>query len=303
MTALTVGFVPEHFSTPIRFALDKGFFAGQGLDVKLVPFPSGSGHLIQCLGDGLIDIAVGLTEAFVAGTAKGNTSYKTIGTYVDSPLCWAISTGAKRDELLLAEQLAGKRIGVLRIGLGLYVMLFVLGLQRQFAPPFFADFTINHTFKNLRDLVNLVDGVDGGVSDAFMWEYFTSKRYYDLGEIKQIGEIYTPWPLWVVTARLELVATQLDALKGFVEAVRQGVAYFELHQNEAAEYIYTHLDYSEEDARAWLKTVRFSSNPGLVDWDRVVTKTAEVLTTAGVLTDDKATIDARLQEGVVGLFV
>ena len=42
------------------------------------------------------------------------------------------------------------------------------------------------TFANLRNAVN------DGSADFFLWEHFTSKRYYDNGSIKRIGEIYTP---------------------------------------------------------------------------------------------------------------
>lgn len=64
-----------------------------------------------------LDIAIGLTEGFV--TALGNqgdaAGFKLVGTYVDTPLCWAISTGANR-ELRDVKMLEGKKIGVSRIG-------------------------------------------------------------------------------------------------------------------------------------------------------------------------------------------
>ena len=52
-----------------------------------------------------IDVGIGLTEGWVAALAKaqqahpgsGKGDFKLIGTYVDSPLCWAISTGANRE--------------------------------------------------------------------------------------------------------------------------------------------------------------------------------------------------------------
>lgn len=39
-STIRIGFVPEHFSTPLHFA-EKHF----GLDAKLIPFPSGTGHM------------------------------------------------------------------------------------------------------------------------------------------------------------------------------------------------------------------------------------------------------------------
>lgn len=64
-----------------------------------------------------IDIAIGLTEGFVAalGNQGNGAGFKLVGTYVETPLCWAISTGADRD-LDQAEQLKEKKCGVSRIG-------------------------------------------------------------------------------------------------------------------------------------------------------------------------------------------
>jgi ABC-type nitrate/sulfonate/bicarbonate transport system substrate-binding protein len=48
---LRIGYVPEHFSTPLFFAKEQGYYKDHGLDLEFVPFPSGSGHLIQSLKD------------------------------------------------------------------------------------------------------------------------------------------------------------------------------------------------------------------------------------------------------------
>ena len=83
---LRIGFVPEHFSTPLHFA-QKHF----DLSATLKPFPSGSGHMITALRAGEIDVAIGLTEAWVAGLGKedapGDGGYRIVGTYVETPLC------------------------------------------------------------------------------------------------------------------------------------------------------------------------------------------------------------------------
>lgn len=102
----------EHFSTPLHFAVQH-----YSLDASLIPFPSGTGHLVTSLQSNQLDIAVGLTEGFVRalGNQGGDPEFQLVGTYVESPLCWAISTGARR-ELDDVERLKGKRIGVSRIG-------------------------------------------------------------------------------------------------------------------------------------------------------------------------------------------
>ena len=73
--------------------------------------------MITSLQANEIDIGIGLTEGWIAalGKQKENASFKLVGTYVETPLCWAISTGA-HSELSSKDQLNGKRIGVSRLG-------------------------------------------------------------------------------------------------------------------------------------------------------------------------------------------
>lgn len=275
---LVVGYIPEHFSTPLFFAEKHGFYAKHGVDVEFKPFPSGSGHLIQSLSEGEITAAVGLTEAFIRGIAAGADHYRLVGTYVQSPLQWAVSTGTER-ELKSEDELQGRVCGVSRMGSGSDVMSRVLQQQKGWSADF--RYEVCNTFANLRAAVN------GGTADFFMWEYFTSKKYYDNGEIKQIGEIYTPWPSWVVVANRELVGEHADLLKKFTAAINDGIQYFEAHPDEAVEYIAAHFDYSEADARAWLQTVKFSADAGTVD-PAIVENTVAILQKAVELPADCA---------------
>jgi ABC-type nitrate/sulfonate/bicarbonate transport system substrate-binding protein len=278
----------EHFSTPLEFA--KQYY---GLDAQLLPYPSGTGHMVTALQAGEIDVGVGLTEGWIAAlgkaqAAKQDAGFRVVGTYVETPLCWAISTGAKR-ELTGIPDLKDHKVGVSRIGSGSYVMSFVLADQQGWldtssdSPPFPVE--VLNTFANLRDAVN------NSTADFFMWEHFTSKRYYDNGEIKRIGDIYTPWSSWKIVASNALVDSTdsksplKEQLEDALQKINKGVKHFEENQEEAVQYISTKLDYSEEDAREWLKTVQFSKDVRGVD-PAVVEKTVSILQKAGVLTAD-----------------
>lgn len=108
--------------------------------------------MISALESGELDVAIGLTEGWVAGlgkreikekeekenarlkqqkegaappaqdTAEKKTTkrhqWKMVGTYVETPLCWAISTGAKREDLVEkgVPGLEGGKIGISRFG-------------------------------------------------------------------------------------------------------------------------------------------------------------------------------------------
>ncbi|KAK4206646.1 hypothetical protein QBC37DRAFT_434630 [Rhypophila decipiens] len=285
---LRIGYVPEHFSTPIHFA--KRHF---GLSAELVPFPSGTGHMITALRAGEIDVGIGLTEGWIAGLGRENLEpadggYRLVGTYVETPLCWAISTGTNRAEITGVESLKGGKIGVSRIGSGSYVMGYVLADQQGWlsskdkSEPFKETVVLN-TFANLRRAVN------DGEADFFMWEHFTSKKYYDNGEIRRVGEIYTPWSSWKIVASTALIGAgnKLDErVEELFGKLNEGIKYFNEHLDEAVNFISTELDYSEADAREWLKTVRFPENTRGVDM-AVVDKTVGLLCKAGVLVPGK----------------
>lgn len=77
--------------------------------------------MVTALQANQIDVGIGLTEGWVAGLGKAqaegrNAGYSLVGTFVETPLCWAISTGAGRDDITGIEGLMGKKMGVSRIG-------------------------------------------------------------------------------------------------------------------------------------------------------------------------------------------
>lgn len=230
--------------------------------------------MIAALRSDQLDVGIGLTEAWVAGLARPDPGYRLIGSYVRSPLCWAISTGAAR-HIESVEDLKGAKVGVSRVGSGSYVMAYVLAermgwLKRRGEAPF--------RFKELQTFERLRDAVRDAEADAFMWEHFTSKRYYDSGEIKRVGEIYTPWASWKIAGR----DPSDGRLAAMFESLDKGIRHFRENQDEAVKYIAENLDYSAEDATAWLDTVTFEDSTSLVD-AADIQKTIDVLDAAGIL--------------------
>ena len=78
--------------------------------------------MIAALRAGEINVAIGLTEGWVAGLGRKpgakepGSGYSIVGTYVESPLTWAISTGAERLGVKGVEALKGGKLGVSRMG-------------------------------------------------------------------------------------------------------------------------------------------------------------------------------------------
>ncbi|KAI9771062.1 MAG: hypothetical protein M1839_002959 [Geoglossum umbratile] len=239
--------------------------------------------MIQALRAGEIDVGIGLTEGWVAGLGKKGGDdrefYRLVGTYVETPLCWAISTGTNRTDLTSISDLKGTKMGVSRIGSGSYVMGFVLADEQSWlqAPgelPF-SPITLS-TFANLRGAVN------DHTADFFMWEHFTSKRYHDNGAIKRLGEIYTPWSSWKIVAAPSLLVAGDQRLPALFASLDKGISHFSTHPDEAVSHISTALDYTPADARAWLSTVRFAQGVRGVR-SSVVATTMACLQNAGVI--------------------
>ncbi|KAK9373797.1 uncharacterized protein V1513DRAFT_402317 [Lipomyces chichibuensis] len=283
-SGLKVGYVPEHFSTPLFFAQSEGYYKDVGLSPEFKPFLTGTGDMIKALKENDIDMAVGLTEGWVAGLGNRRAEYKIVGTYVQSPLRWAISTGDNREDIQSIADLQGKCFGVSRLGSGSYVMAFVLARQQGWPgnPP--VSFNILGTFKNLRAAVRDRE------ADAFMWEYFTSKKYYDNNEIKYIGSIYTPWPSWTITAADSLLNNEPNTrtIGKFFSAVNKGIQHFRTNPEKAVDYISTNLDYTAEDAREWMKTVNFADDVSVVDRSVIIDKTFTILNDANVIENAEA---------------
>ena len=158
-------------------------------------------------------------------------------------------------------------------------MSYVLAQQRNWLEagkePF--EFVVCENFKNLRDAVN------SGKADAFMWERFTTKKYYDSGEIRQVGDIYTPWPSWMIAAHTsQLEGDNGKRLKKFLDAVNKGIEHFNGNVDEGLEWIAGNLDYTKDDAKEWQKTCTFSSDVTKGD-EKMAAEVVDILTKAGVV--------------------
>jgi len=108
-----------------------------GKTFTLVECPSGTGQIIARLKNDEIDVAIALTDPLISGIANGSTSYKLVGSYVSSPLRWAVITG-KGSEYKEISDLKGKDpykktidIGISRPGSGSQTMASVMAQQQD----------------------------------------------------------------------------------------------------------------------------------------------------------------------------
>jgi len=165
-----IGYVPEHYLLPLHLANRNSLFP---FPVELTPCPSGTGQMISLLREDKIDLAIGLTEGWVAGLltpeGKQQRGYSIVGSWVENPLRWSIVTGKGREELSSVKDLLeggvakGKvKVGVSRMGSGSHVMAFVLAQREGWDTEKEVEFEVLGPFKELRD------GVNEGKADFFM---------------------------------------------------------------------------------------------------------------------------------------
>lgn len=205
---IRIGFVPEHYLLPLHLCTKHSLFPSN-LQISLVPFPSGTGHMITSLRAKEIDLAIGLTEGWIAGLLNADNykkpaqekGYSIVGSWVSTPLRWAIVTGRNRDEISSVDDLKQhRRVGVSRLGSGSHIMAFVLAQQEGWLRQTKDQKSEGLSLIPLGPFKDLRDGVTSSSADFFMWEHFTTKPWFDgeETELKKIGEIYTPWPSWLL---------------------------------------------------------------------------------------------------------
>jgi hypothetical protein len=309
---LRIGYVPEHYLLPLHLTTFP-------FPVTLIPFPSGTGHMITSLRTDAIDLAIGLTEGWVAGllTAQGQKEkgYTIVGRWVQNPLRWAIVTGRDRADInTLADLHHHRRVGVSRLGSGSHIMAFVLAQQEGWTSSSSQPST-PLSFIPLGPLPSLISGVTGQpntdpTADFFMWEHFTTKPYFHAAEdshsppppLKKLGEIYTPWPSWHIAASQKTFPhpDRDERLASAFAALDQGITKFNQDPEIAVRMLGTGeagCHYGEEDAREWLKKVEFADSTRGVD-GRVLGDVLKVLQAAGVVDKEVVIADG---DGVIGV--
>ena len=304
---IRIGYVPEHYLLPLH--LSKFPFP-----VELEPFPSGTGHMIMALRSNEIDLAIGLTEGWVAGLLNKQgrrlRGYKIVGSWVDNPLRWAIVTGRNRPDIKSVIDLQKhRRVGVSRLGSGSHVMAFVLAQQQGWLNAEKSggqkalEIVPLGPFADLRDGVTGIKGQKATV-DFFMWEHFTTKPYFhgEKAPLEKISEIYTPWPSWHIAASTSRFPDPINDknLKQIFQSLDLGIQSFNADTGPGLRMLGTGelgCHYTEDDAREWLKAARFTSSTRGVE-GHVMDHVVKVLQGAGVVEND---VKISPDDGVVGI--
>lgn len=140
------------------------------------------------------------------------------------------------------------------------------------APPF--QVTVCGPFAELRKAVN------DGKADAFMWEHYTTKKFWDNGELKHLGEIPTPWNGWHIATRGSQANPRVSS--ALYPALTKGLEHFKNDREDAIDFITSEMDYSKADAEAWYDEVSYPLSFGNINRDGI-SAAIQSLRTAGFI--------------------
>lgn len=260
--------VPEAFNDCFQHA----DFAGKNVpcSAKLVLHPGGSGSMLNSVKGGQVDAAFALTDCIVAAIENGDP-VRLAAPLVRSPLTWAVIVAGK-GSITSLDELSDATWGISRVGSGSHVMVQTLASKRGWtAEP---RFKVCGNFQGLRDAVN-----DGTV-DAFLWEHFTTRPFEDKGDVRIIDGVPTPWGCFSVVVsedckRIHDIHAVVDA---FLEAGKQ---FLEDPGNVGV--ISLKYGMSEDDAKGWMRGVRYATSGERFVPQEELGMTREILRKAGVI--------------------
>jgi ABC-type nitrate/sulfonate/bicarbonate transport system substrate-binding protein len=251
--AVRVGGVPEHFNYPWRLAKERGYFNKHNVEVEWTTYQNGTGSMINALRNGQVDVIVALTEGLVSESLRGG-DFQLFGTYVQSPLRWAVITG-HNSPYQSVEDLKGETFAISRFTSGSHLMAGVLASNYGW--------DVNEVqFKVVGSLKDLKDSVNSGETAAFLWEYFMTKPYADSGEVRFIGEISTPWSCFMMAARKDFLESNVETLHNLLEGLQEAIRDFYTEPG-VTEDIAKEFGLQLDDAKMWHSSVTITGVPSI----------------------------------------
>ncbi|UJR38635.1 hypothetical protein I4U23_031300 [Adineta vaga] len=277
---IRVAGVPEHFNEPWIIGLEEELFLKEGIDIKWHSVKEGTGAMLNKLKSDEVDVIVALTEGLINEICKGS-DIRLIGTYVQSPLIWSVSTGSNSNFNSI-EDLKGEIFGISRYQSGSHLMSCVLANQYGWKQNEI-EFLINDNFENLRKSVN------DKTSSAFLWEYFMQKPFYDKGEIRRIGEIITPWPCFLIASKEKFIGENLIHLENMFKALEKSCLSFQQNSLKSIKRISEKFHLNENDAKSWFDKVNIIGKNSIAE--STIEITIDSLKTAQILNENFKQID------------
>jgi sulfonate transport system substrate-binding protein len=247
---IRVGGVPEHFNLPWQLAAERDVFSAHGINLSWTMYAGGTGAMTQALNNDLLDVAILLTEGFIAAASEGLRA-KIGKIYIDTPLIWGIYTDAKAERISNVSSL-GRKIAISRPGSGSHLMPMIHAYNR-------GEQIEEEQFHIVHSLHGGVQALITGKADLFYWEKFMTRPHVRSGEVKLMGEFSAPWSSFLIIVSEEAIHRKKEAVLKLLELMNAECISFK-QDNHSSIHLSKRFDMSLPEARSWLKTTQWNYN-------------------------------------------
>jgi len=221
---IKIGSVKSTNVGPVYIAIDKGYFAAEGLDVELVQFQAAS-PIAVAAASGDVDFGTTSTSGALFSLAGQGTLRIIGGLYSEAPgfhnFALATSNRAWEAGLKGYKDLAGHSVAVTTVGspvhysLALIAEKFGIDLGRIRVLP-------------LQSIPNMVSAIKGNQADATIINSTSINPVLEQGSAHLIGWIgdETPWQTAVAFTTPKMIATRKATVDAFLRAFKKGTRFY-----------------------------------------------------------------------------
>lgn len=245
---IRIGGVPEHFNLPWQLAAERDIFSSENIDLAWTVYAGGTGAMTKALSNGELDIAIMLTEGFIAAANQGLKA-KIAKVYIETPLVWGIYTGANSKLKSLNDVNKGK-YAISRFGSGSHLMAMIHAGQR-------GEQLGEKNFIVVNSLHGAIQSLVRNETNLFYWEKFMTRPFVKSGELNLIGEFSAPWSSFLIVASDHVIKTKASVVQRMLQIMNAECIAFK-QDNSSVIYLRKKFEMSIPEARTWLKNTQWN---------------------------------------------
>jgi ABC-type nitrate/sulfonate/bicarbonate transport system substrate-binding protein len=217
--------VPEAFSfVPLDIGIRQGIFAKYGIEIESSAF-AGDARMQQAMASDSLDIALGSGPA-MAFIVKGSP-IKAIAVLGNAPLLLTLVVRPD-DSVKTVGDLKGRRVSVSTVGSLTHWLVSETSRQQGWGPDGIAFTPRGATQPQIAALKRRdTDGMVTDISTAL-----TLEKNHEARILTRFGHLVKDFHIHVIFARDKLMAQKPEALRGFVKAWFESIAFMRANKSE-----------------------------------------------------------------------